>query len=92
MLRELVERHFGHGIKRSDVSFQDDTSFYRFIEDDDSNALNSGVSTQCEPSPGKSITSLLCWKDLIAAFCYDLQAYLRIKYDTHVLIVDSVLF
>ena len=52
MCQQLVTRHFGHNVKNDTENFQDDNSIYRFIEDDESNALNSGVKTQCEPRPG----------------------------------------
>ena len=51
MCQQLVQRHFGHSIKNETV-FKDDNTIYRFIEDDQGNALNSGIHTQCESRPG----------------------------------------
>lgn len=53
MCKQLVDRHFGHNVKNDSEEFKDDNSIYRFIEDDESNALNAGIKTQCEPRPGR---------------------------------------
>ncbi|XP_066914588.1 uncharacterized protein [Clytia hemisphaerica] len=54
MCQQLVERHFGHNVKRGESEeFKDDDSVYQFIEDVQANALNAGIKTQCEPRPGK---------------------------------------
>ena len=53
MCQQLVERHFGHNVKRGESEeFKDDDSVYQFIEDVQANALNGGIKTQCEPRPG----------------------------------------
>ncbi|XP_057314242.1 uncharacterized protein LOC130655492 isoform X2 [Hydractinia symbiolongicarpus] len=54
MCRQLVERHFGHSVKKESY-FKDDNSIYRFIEDDEGKALNAGIHTQCEPRPASDL-------------------------------------
>ncbi|XP_057314241.1 uncharacterized protein LOC130655492 isoform X1 [Hydractinia symbiolongicarpus] len=72
MCRQLVERHFGHSVKKESY-FKDDNSIYRFIEDDEGKALNAGIHTQCEPRPGKRKGSiryiLIISKVLLHIFC-----------------------
>ena len=55
MCKQLVEKRFGHAVKRKnqEVEFRDDDTIYRFLEDDTSNALNAGISSDCEPRAGK---------------------------------------
>ena len=54
MCKQLVERHFGNNVRKEECEFTDDNSIYRFLEDDEGAALNSGIHTQCEARPGKS--------------------------------------
>lgn len=51
MGQALIDRHFGHQLKKQET-FQDADVYYKLIEDDDNNALNAG-SSDCEPRPGK---------------------------------------
>lgn len=56
MCRQLVERNFGHSLEKGkDTEFRDDDSIYRLLEDDESTALNSGMSSLCEPRPAAQI-------------------------------------
>jgi len=56
MCQQLVERHFGHNVKRGESEeFKDDDSVYQFIEDVQANALNAGIKTQCEPRPASEL-------------------------------------
>ena len=60
MCRELVERNFGHGVEKGKhTEFKDDSSIYRLLEDDESTALNSGMSSVCEPRPAPEIAEEL---------------------------------
>lgn len=53
MGQQLVERNFGHSAQKDgNKGFKDDDTIYRFLEDDESRALNGDVRTQCEPRPG----------------------------------------
>eukprot|EP00794_Sanderia_malayensis_P004765 gene4765-5392_t len=50
MCKQLVEKHFGHSVKdKGQIEFRDDDTIYRFLDDDQSNALNSEASSSCEP-------------------------------------------
>lgn len=56
MCRQLVERNFGHGVEKGkETEFKDDDSVYRLLEDDESTALNSGMSSVCEPRPAPEV-------------------------------------
>lgn len=60
MCRQLVERNFGHSLEKGkDTEFRDDDTVYRLLEDDESTALNSGMSSQCEPRPAPQIAEEL---------------------------------
>lgn len=60
MCRELVERNFGHGVEKGKhTEFKDDNSIYRLLEDDESTALNSGMSSVCEPRPAPEVAEEL---------------------------------
>jgi len=60
MCKQLVDRHFGQNVKKSDSEeFRDDNSIYQFIEDIEASALNAGIKTQCEPRPGMISVLLL---------------------------------
>ena len=48
----IVEKHFAHAAKKDTEKFQDDDTLYRLLEDDESNALNADVSSDCQPRPG----------------------------------------
>ena len=53
MCQQLVERNFGHSVQKDgNKGFKDDDTIYRFLEDDETRALNGDVRTQCEPRPG----------------------------------------
>jgi hypothetical protein len=53
-----LDKHFLHSVKKADTEkFQDDDTLYRLLQDDESNALNADVSSDCEPRPG-SYTNL----------------------------------
>ena len=58
----LIDRHFGHNVKDGET-FQDDNSYYRLLEDDNSSALNAGPLSECEPRPagqlGEDIRKLI---------------------------------
>jgi len=50
MCKQLVEKHFGKSVKeKGQIEFRDDDTIYRFLEDDQSNALNSDINSDCEP-------------------------------------------
>jgi len=60
MCRQLVERNFGHSLgKGKETEFRDDDSIYRLLEDDESTALNSGMSSVCEPRPAPQVAEEL---------------------------------
>lgn len=60
MCRQLVERNFGHGVEKGkETEFKDDDSVYRLLEDDESTALNSGMSSACEPRPAPEVAEEL---------------------------------
>lgn len=42
-----------------DEPFADDNNFYRFLDDDDNNALNSGMESLCEPRPAHEVGETL---------------------------------
>ena len=52
MGNSLLEKHFSHSAKKDTTEFTDDDTLYRLLEDDESNALNADVSSDCEPRPG----------------------------------------
>ena len=54
MMADLLQHHFGKGVKNT-TEFRDDGTFYRLLEDDDSNALNAGVTSDCEPRPASEL-------------------------------------
>ena len=43
MGQALINRHFGHHVKDQET-FQDADVYYRLLDDDDSSALNAGVT------------------------------------------------
>ena len=53
MCKHLVESHFTHTVKGKTLEFRDDNTLYRFLEDDETNALNANYTSDCEPRPGK---------------------------------------
>ncbi|KAL9968655.1 hypothetical protein ACROYT_G020770 [Oculina patagonica] len=60
MCRQLVERNFGHSLEKGkQTEFKDDDSIYRLLEDDESTALNSGMSSMCEPRPAPQVAEEL---------------------------------
>ena len=60
MCSQLVERNFGHSLgKGQETLFKDDDSIYRFLEDDETSALNSGMSSVCEPRPAPQVAEEL---------------------------------
>ena len=60
MCKQIVERHFGHAVKKGhQAEFKDDQTIYRFLEDDENNALNAGMSSLCEPRPGPEVAEEL---------------------------------
>ena len=60
MCRQLVERNFGHSLEKGkQTEFRDDDSVYRLLEDDESTALNSGMSSDCEPRPAPQVAEEL---------------------------------
>lgn len=60
MCRQLVERNFGHSLEKGkETEFKDDDSVYRLLEDDESTALNSGMSSACEPRPAPQVAEEL---------------------------------
>ena len=48
----FLEKHFLHSAKKDSENFKDDDTLYRLLQDDESNALNADVSSDCEPRPG----------------------------------------
>eukprot|EP00112_Aurelia_sp_Birch-Aquarium-sp1_P013372 Seg2837.2 transcript_id=Seg2837.2/GoldUCD/mRNA.D3Y31 product="DEP domain-containing mTOR-interacting protein" protein_id=Seg2837.2/GoldUCD/D3Y31 len=53
MCKQLVEKHFGKSVKnKGQLEFRDDETIYRFLEDDQTNALNSEINSDCEPRGG----------------------------------------
>ncbi len=52
MGQSLLDKHFAHSAKKDTDKFQDDDTLYRLLQDDESNALNADVSSDCEPRPG----------------------------------------
>jgi hypothetical protein len=61
MCQNLIEHHFVHPVKKGDEEkgFSDDDTLFRFLEDDESNALNSGVGSLCEPRPAHEVGETL---------------------------------
>lgn len=51
MGQALIDKHFGHNVK-SQETFQDTDVYYRLLDDDETEALNSGTMSDCEPRPG----------------------------------------
>ena len=50
--QNLIDRHFGNQVNQDQVFRADDT-LYQLLEDSDTNALNTGTTTQCTPRSGK---------------------------------------
>ncbi|XP_064626576.1 uncharacterized protein LOC135487119 [Lineus longissimus] len=51
MGQQLIDKHFGHHVKHTET-FQDDVVYYRLLEDDhETNALNAGSISDCDPRP-----------------------------------------
>ncbi|XP_006819587.1 uncharacterized protein LOC102804375 [Saccoglossus kowalevskii] len=59
MGQNLLEHHFGHHVKDSVNEFRDDNTHYRLMEDDESSALNAGLSSECEPRPATELSEYL---------------------------------
>ena len=60
MCQNLIDRYFVKKLKSgNDQQFTDDNSYYRFLEDDESNALNSGMESLCEPRPAHEVGETL---------------------------------
>lgn len=63
MGQSLIDKHFSHSAKKDTELFRDDDTLYRLLEDDESNALNADVSSECEPRPaaevGESLRKLI---------------------------------
>ena len=57
MGQALIDKHFGHNVVPDEI-FQDAADkYYRLLDDDESNALNAGEMSECEPRLGKIIMS-----------------------------------
>ncbi|CAG2211928.1 unnamed protein product [Mytilus edulis] len=54
MGQALIDKHFGHNVK-SKETFQDADVYYRLLDDDESEALNSGTMSDCEPRPAGEV-------------------------------------
>ena len=52
MGQALIERHFGHDVKKNERFKDDASAIYRLLDDDDSDALNAGTMSKCEPRSG----------------------------------------
>ena len=51
MGQALIDKHFGHNVK-SVETFQDANVYYKLLDDIETEALNSGTMSDCEPRPG----------------------------------------
>ena len=51
----FLEKHFLHSAKKDSENFKDDDTLYRLLQDDESNALNADVSSDCEPRPAADV-------------------------------------
>lgn len=62
MGQKLIDQHFGHNLKSSQM-FEDSDTLYRLMDDDESTALNAGEMSTCEPRPagelGEDIRKLI---------------------------------
>ena len=54
MGQALIDRHFGHQVKNSEV-FEDKDVYYKLLDDDESVALNAGGLSDCDPRPGTGV-------------------------------------
>lgn len=54
MGQALIDKHFGHNVK-SQETFQDADVYYRLLDDDETEALNSGTMSNCEPRPAGEV-------------------------------------
>jgi len=61
MCQNLLDRKFAYAVKKSEQEkqFADDDTLYRFLEDEESNALNSGMESLCEPRPAHEVGETL---------------------------------
>ncbi|XP_070554538.1 uncharacterized protein [Ptychodera flava] len=59
MGQALLEQRFGHNIKGNVTEFRDEDTYYRLMEDDESSALNSGLSSECEPRPAGELSEYM---------------------------------
>lgn len=55
--QNLIDRHFGSQVKQHEQFTADDT-LYQLLEDCESNALNHGDTSTCQPRPGDVLTPL----------------------------------
>lgn len=60
MGQSLIDKHFSHSVKKEGEPFRDDDTLYRLLQDDESNALNADVSSECEPRPGRVMEARYC--------------------------------
>ncbi|ESP05372.1 hypothetical protein LOTGIDRAFT_227994 [Lottia gigantea] len=54
MGQALIDNHFGHNVKSSET-FEDKDVYYRLLDDDDEDALNSGGMSDCKPRPAAEL-------------------------------------
>ncbi|XP_077981062.1 uncharacterized protein LOC144436208 [Glandiceps talaboti] len=60
MGQAMLERRFCHAVKSQDTTFRDDKyTYYRLVEDDDRNALNAGISSECDPRPAAELSEYM---------------------------------
>lgn len=60
MGQALISRHFGHSMPpEPEEVFRPDDTIYRLLEDDDSDALNSGPISATEPLPAALLSAEL---------------------------------
>lgn len=51
MGQALIDRHFGHHVKKNSETFEDKDVYYKLLDDDESLALNAGSMSDCDPRP-----------------------------------------
>ncbi len=49
--QNLIDRHFGSQVKKEET-FKPDGTLYQLLEDSETNALNAGETSSCQPRPG----------------------------------------
>ena len=54
MGQALIDKHFGHNVK-SVETFQDANVYYKLLDDIETEALNSGTMSDCEPRPAGEV-------------------------------------